>query len=130
VHAPAFHIELPGVEHAGHVLRISRRRSFRETPRGAALDQVGAVGADIEEGADLVVGVTADDDRLACDGHRPEVVRFGQFRFVADRNPDLLPDFLKLFLEDLLVAVDTAVRPFDLVLIGVCVPLLGVSSHV
>ena len=85
--------------------------------------------ADIEEGTNLVVGIAANDDWLARDGHRAKVVRFREFGLVANRNPDFLPDLFELFLEDLFVAVNPAIGPLDPAGIRVRIPLLLVPSH-
>ena len=41
-------------------------------------EKVAAVAADVEEGAGLALAVSADDDALASDLHRPEIARLGQ----------------------------------------------------
>src|SRR5215468_6615202 len=68
--------------------------------------------ADVEEGANLVVGAAANDHRLTSNAYSAEIVSVRQLGFVAHRNPCLFKYFLELFLEDLRVGIDAAVHPF------------------
>src|SRR5690606_13132015 len=129
VDAVPLHVELPGMEHAGHPLRVARRLALEEAARRPALDQHAPVRADVEEGADLVVGAAADDDRLAGDRRRPGVVGLRQLRLVADRDPGLLEDPLELLLEDLRVRVETAVDPLAALEGRIGLPLAMVSGR-
>src|SRR6516162_5365368 len=63
----------------------------------------------IQESPNLVVRAAYDDDGFAGNGHGPEIEWFGNFRFVHGNEPYSFPDLLKLFLENTLIAVDSAV---------------------
>ena len=109
VNASAEAIELPGVEHAGHVVGIARRLPHGQATRRLPQDQIAAMRADVEERAQLAVRAAHDHDRLARQRHGAEIERLGQLRLVHGYEPHFLPDLLDLFLEDAAIAVDTAV---------------------
>ena len=111
VNAIASHVVLPGVEHAGHALWIAGGLAFEKAAGRTPLDDHAAVRADVEKRANLIVRAAADDDRLARDGNRAEIVGIRQFGFVADRNPGLFEDLLVFFFEDLRIRINATVDP-------------------
>src|SRR5262249_61169020 len=102
-------VELPSVKQARHVVGISRRFGHGQASRRLPQDQIAAMWAYVQESPNLVVRAAHDDDGFACNGHGPEIERFGNFRFVHGNEPDSFPDLLKLFFENALIAVDSAV---------------------
>ena len=74
MNAVAFHIELPGMEHAGHVLWRARWRSVLERARRPILNHVAAVWAYVQEGSNLVVGTADHHYGLTGDRHGSEAV--------------------------------------------------------
>src|SRR5262245_56689301 len=65
--------------------------------------------AHIQESPNPVVRAAHDDDGFARNGHGPEIEWFGNFRLVHGNEPYSFPDLLNLFLENALIAVDSAV---------------------
>src|SRR5262245_13139002 len=124
VDAVSLQVLLPCMEHAGHPLRIARRLPFEEAAGRAPLDDHAAMRAHVEERAHLVVGAAANDDRLARDADGAEVVRIGELRLVADRNPYALENVAELVLENPRVGVDAAVHPLAKLELRVGEPLL------
>src|SRR5262245_8287701 len=124
IDAVSLQVILPCMEHAGHPLRVSRRLPFEEAAGRTPLDDHAAMRAHVEERAHLVVGAAANDDRLARDADGAEVVRTGELRLVADRNPHALENIGELVLENPRVGIDTAVHPLAELELRVGEPLL------
>src|SRR5262249_6676459 len=124
VDAVSLQVVLPGMEHAGHPLRIPRGLPFEEAAGRTPLDDHAAMRAHGDERAQLVAGARANDDWLACDAGSAEVVRIGQLRLVADRNPHALENVAELVLENLRVGIDAAVYPLAELKLRVGKPLL------
>src|SRR5260370_2659321 len=102
-------VELPGVEHARHMVGVAGRLRYRQAPGGLPQDQIAAVGTHVEECPDLAVRAAHDDDGFARNRQGPEVERIGQLGFLNGHEPHFLPDLLELLLENTLVAVDSTV---------------------
>ena len=103
-------VELPGVEHARHVVGIAGGLGCSEVAGGLSDDQVSAVRADVPECAHFAVGAADNDDCLTRNGQGAKVEWLGKLRFVHRRQPNLLPDLLDLLLEDRLIGVHPAVH--------------------
>src|SRR5262245_54799479 len=117
------------MEHAGHALRLARRLPFEEAAGRTPLDDHAAMRAYVEERAHLVVGAAANDDRLARNAGGAEVVRIGEFRLVADRNPHALENVAELVLENPRVGIDAAVHPLAKLKLRVGEPLLVILGR-
>src|SRR5262249_13680022 len=109
IHASSEAVELPSVKHARHVVGISRRFGHGQAARRLPQDQIAAMWAYVQESPNLVVRAAHDAGGYACHRNGPEIERFGNFRFVHGNEPDSYPDLLKLFFENALIAVDSAV---------------------
>src|SRR5262245_870521 len=112
------------MEHAGHPLRIPRGLPFEEAAGRTPLDDHAAMRAHVQERAHLVVGAAANDDRFARNAAGAEVVRIGELRLVADRNPYALENVAQLILENLRIGIDAAVHPLAQLELRVGEPLL------
>ena len=127
--AIAFHIELPSMEHARHVFRCARRRPLLKRPGGAVLNHVSPMWTDIKECSNLVICPPDHHHWLTGYGHRPEGIRLGKFRLMANWHPHLTENLSNLLFENIPVRINPAVDIFSRGNFSRnFFPLLGVSS--
>ena len=119
---PRHRAQLAGVEVAPAVIGAgedARRALVLAAQRGAAM------GAAVEQRADLAVRVAQQDDRAQAQPRRDVVVVVRDLALVAEIDPDRAEDVGHLGLEDRRIGVD---QPMDAILLHQLVPVVEVGG--